>query len=130
MSQNLTALQNDSKLIGGETTYLLSIPYRTVSAAERTRDGNFHLEFTPHVQSTPVSLSNEEVISRFSRHKIPGDSSFLPEKMEIRDRSTGKQKDDPRRLFLLGKGRIHYKILKFAGSQPMKEQKDKDISMS
>ncbi|KAG4426231.1 hypothetical protein IFR04_000697 [Cadophora malorum] len=89
------------------------------------------LSYTPHGHATiPISLNNGDVLERFSRHKLPGDGSFKPHKMEVRGKAGSRGKEDLRRLFLLGKDRIHYKIVKFAARDPSKGDLDQDVSMS
>jgi len=113
-----------SKLTGPGIVSLLSLCYASTDTA-------CPLSYTPHGHATiPISLNNGDVLERFSRHKLPGDGSFKPHKMEVRGKAGSRGKEDLRRLFLLGKDRIHYKIVKFAARDPSKGDLDQDVSMS
>ncbi|KAH9222829.1 anaphase-promoting complex, cyclosome, subunit 4-domain-containing protein [Leptodontidium sp. 2 PMI_412] len=107
------------------TASLLSICYAAT-------DTEYSLSFSPPSGQPDISrsFSNEEVLEQFSRYKLPSDSSFVPRKMEIREQSVGRNNEDWRRLFLLGKDKVHYKIFKFGTANPSKEDRDHDVSMS
>ncbi|PVH86890.1 hypothetical protein DL98DRAFT_449113 [Cadophora sp. DSE1049] len=106
------------------TVKLLSICYTSTATA-------CPLSYSPHGHAmTPISFNNGDVLKRFSGYKLPGDSSFNPHKMEIREKSGSRGKEDLRRLFLLGKDRVHYKIVKFAAKDSSKGEQDQDVSMS
>ncbi|KAG4436181.1 hypothetical protein IFR05_008341 [Cadophora sp. M221] len=107
------------------TASLLSICYTAT-------DTEYSLNYPPHSGHPDISksFSNEEVLEQFLRYKLPSDSSFVPGKMEIREQPTGTSKEDWRRLFLLGKDKVHYKILKFRGANLSIEDRDQDVSMS
>ncbi|KAK6585577.1 hypothetical protein PZA11_002304 [Diplocarpon coronariae] len=113
-----------------ERVSLLSIPFESSSDTKETSHGSYHMQYFTHPKKERTKFSNDEVISYFSRHNFPGDGSFLPEIMEIREQSTSRQNGDTRRLLLLGKGRVHYKILKFGESGSVREVGNNDISMS
>ncbi|KAH7418296.1 anaphase-promoting complex, cyclosome, subunit 4-domain-containing protein [Cadophora sp. MPI-SDFR-AT-0126] len=108
------------------TVSLLSICYTSTGTA-------CPLSYSPHGQATaltPISFNNGDVLKRFSEYKLPGDSSFNPHKMEIRGNSGSRGREDLRRLFLLGRDRVHYKIVKFAPKNSSKGELDEDVSMS
>ncbi|PBP26569.1 anaphase-promoting complex component Cut20/Apc4 [Diplocarpon rosae] len=109
---------------------LLSIPFESSSYTKETSHGSYQMQYFSHSKIEPRKFGNDEVVSYFSQHNLPGDGSFLPESMEIREQSASTQNEDARRLFLLGKGRIHYKILKFGESGSVKEVGNENISIS
>ena len=78
----------------------------------------------------PPTLSNVDVLNRFAKYKLPGDGSFQPEKLEVREQSQKRESPDSRRLFLLAKDRVHYQILKFGDTGYVEPAvADEDISM-
>lgn len=108
----------------------MNIGYNPVDGTEDESGRDYSMDYSPHNRSiVPSTFSNDEVLSRFSRYKLPADGSFLPEKMEIRERSTRREKEDMRRLFLLGKDRVHYKIIKFGKLGVVAGEPDEDVSM-
>src|ERR1039458_979891 len=86
---------------------LLSIPYSSPAMKYSRHRPNITLP-------APAEFSDEEVLSHFSRHQIPGAASFVPEKMEIREQNRKGGKGDTRRIVILGNDKLHYKVLKFA----------------
>ncbi len=76
------------------------------------------MEYSPHVldgsSPHPAIFSNEEVLARFSKQRIPNEGSFVADKLEIRERSGRKAGEDARRMVVLGKDKLHYKVLKLA----------------
>jgi anaphase-promoting complex subunit 4 len=68
------------------------------------------------VSYNPTVFSNEDVKARLSRYQIHNPGSFIPERMEYRERSQRREKDDTRRLVLLRDDKLHYKVFKFAAA--------------
>ncbi|CZT51391.1 related to cyclosome/APC subunit Cut20/Apc4 [Rhynchosporium secalis] len=93
------------------TARLLSIYYNST-------DMEHSLNYAPHSGNASMSesLSNKEVLERFSQYRIPGDGSFVPGKIEIREQDVGQSHEDARRLCLLSKNMVHYKIAKFGAT--------------
>ncbi len=109
----------------------MNILYNSVNRTKDKSSKEYSLDYYPHTQSiVPTVFSNDEVLSCFSRYKLPGDGSFLVEKMELRGRSPRQGKEDSRRLFLLGKDRVHYKILKWGDTGTIAEELGEDVSTS
>ncbi|CAG8955064.1 hypothetical protein HYFRA_00007078 [Hymenoscyphus fraxineus] len=95
--------------LDGATT-LLTIPHDTSTTPHATEPGDFRIHYSPHLETsttpTPVVLTNEDVKERFGKCQIPTTGSFVPERMEVRSGSL-----EMRRIAVLGKDRIHYKVL-------------------
>lgn len=70
------------------------------------------MEYSPHIENSspkPVIFSNEEVKERFEKYQIPSvGGSFIPEKLEVRSGAF-----EMRRVVVLGKDGVHYKVLNF-----------------
>ena len=84
----------------------------------------------PHAETlSPTIFDDEEALALFSKFAISTDDSFVPEKMEIRvSKSNGRKSiEDTRRIILLGKNRLQYKVFKYPALQPHLEE---DIPMS
>lgn len=61
---------------------------------------------------------------------MPGTGAFVPERLEIR-RQSSKSDKDSRRIAVLGKDRLHYKVFKFPGADSRQQaEADEDIPMS
>jgi anaphase-promoting complex subunit 4 len=114
-------------------TTLLSIPYRTKGSSPRPDD--FCLEYSPHNPRTepitPTVFNSDELLALFSKNTMSTEESFVPEKMEIRESKSkvGKLNEDTRRIVILGKGRLKYKVFKYPAQQ-LHKVPDEDISMS
>lgn len=103
-------------------TRLLSVPYRSVTGSPLGDD--FCLEYALHDSAedsiNPMILTNEEVLALFSKYAMPTEDSFEPEKIEIRESKSitklkGRDlKEDTRRIVVLGKGRLQYKVFRYA----------------
>lgn len=81
----------------------------------------------------PVMFSNKEVEQQFVKYKIPGEGSFLPERIEIRHQTSRSRKDSIR-IVVLGEDKMHYKVFKLPESASSRKEKgndsEDDISMS
>ncbi len=93
------------------------------------------MRYSPHASKengpTPIILSDDEVRRQFSRYKLSEQLSFVPEKLEIRERNPGTEEEDSRRVLLLAKDRLHYRVLKFAIPDALSSGTgDEDISMT
>jgi anaphase-promoting complex subunit 4 len=77
-----------------------------------------HLKYSPYMQNSgpqsPTVFSNEDIKARLSKYQIANPGSFIPERMEVRERSQRREKDDTRRLVFLRDDKMHYKVFKFA----------------
>ncbi|KAJ5038336.1 uncharacterized protein L3040_007202 [Drepanopeziza brunnea f. sp. 'multigermtubi'] len=93
------------------TTKLLSIPYDAIPGTGMMQGENYRMEYSPQFHPTPAKLSNDEVVGFFSRHRLPGDSAFLPEKMEVRERSSKNSEDESRRLYEGTQGRGYIDVV-------------------
>lgn len=89
-----------------------------------------YMHHAPDIRAAVVLLSNKDVVTQFSYYRIPGDGSFTPGTMEVREQTKGRGHEDSRRLFILGKDKVHYKILRFEDLKSMKDDADVDVSMS
>jgi anaphase-promoting complex subunit 4 len=96
------------------TRSLLSLFYDLMPNGQ----GASHMKYSSYMENggpySPTVFSNEDVKSRLSKHHIPNPGSFVPERMEVRDRSQRREKDDARRIVLLRDDKMHYKVFKFA----------------
>ncbi|KAG0651892.1 hypothetical protein D0Z07_1276 [Hyphodiscus hymeniophilus] len=114
-------------------TSLLSIPYRAKSISLRTDD--LWLKFPNHHPVTdtinPTIYENKEVLALFSKYSIPTEDSFVPEKIEIRESKArgGRLNEDNRRIVVLGKDRLKYKVFGYPSYQAQKVPNE-DIPMS
>jgi anaphase-promoting complex subunit 4 len=108
------------------TRILLSLPYYTLP----TDMGTSQLKYSPYMQKggpySPTVFNDEEVTSQLSKLRVPNHGSFIPEKIEIRERSRRRDKDDTRRIVLLRDDKLHYKVFKFSEDTRV----DGDVSMS
>lgn len=111
------------------STSLLNIPYGPSAACS----SDFAMKFSPHMPNGkglgPTILDDGQVLQHFSRYKLSDKTSFVPEKLEIREKNPGKAEEDLRRILLLGKDRLYYRVLKFA-RPGAGEPEDEDISMA
>ncbi|KAH6668009.1 anaphase-promoting complex, cyclosome, subunit 4-domain-containing protein [Halenospora varia] len=120
-----------------ENTILLSIPYDRSGDKGSTPFGGFHMEYAAFDPKSaalqPVMLSNKEVEQQFVKYKIPGEGSFLPERIEIRHQTSRSRKDSIR-IVILGEDKTHYKVFKLPESDSSRREKgndsEDDISMS
>jgi anaphase-promoting complex subunit 4 len=96
------------------TRSLLSLFYDTMPAGIEAP----HLKYSSYMQDggpySPTVFSNEEAKSRLSKYKIANPGSFIPERMEVRERSQPREKVDTGRLVLLRDDKMYYKVFKFA----------------
>ncbi|CAD6442860.1 c06f7089-702f-465a-9a30-5ce32c70bb1d [Sclerotinia trifoliorum] len=104
---------------------LLGIPYNNGSGS--------HIKYQPHrisaSRSKAIILSNEEVINKFLQTEFPGDGSIIPEIMMIRSQIGSKNDDQMKRLVVLAKDRLRYKVFKLAGESSNRNISE-DIPMS
>ena len=95
----------------------------------------FSLKFATHQPAAESIVStvfdNQKVLALFSKYIISTEDSFVPEKIEVREsKPTGGRLDkDTRRIVVVGKGRLKYKVLKYPAQRPHKTF-DEDIPMS
>jgi anaphase-promoting complex subunit 4 len=89
------------------------------------------MKYSPYLQGggpySPTVFGNENVKSRLPRYQVPGLGSFVPERMEVRERSRRREKGDTRRIVFLRDDKMHYKVFKFADPAT---RADGDIPMS
>jgi len=108
------------------TRSLLSLFYDRVPAGL----GAPHLKYSTYMQNggpySPAVFSNEDVKARLSKYQIHNQGSFIPERMEYRERSARRGENDARRLVLLRDDKLHYKVFKFAAVA----ETDSDAQMS
>ncbi|KUJ12694.1 uncharacterized protein LY89DRAFT_672835 [Mollisia scopiformis] len=120
------------------TTSLLNIPYKSNLKGNLS---NYALNYSPHSSKgkggpTP-HFSNQEVLQQFCKYKLSTDQAFVPERLEIRASSDmrhnegGEKQADSRRIILLSKDRLHYRVLRLGKADALSEvAEDEDISMS
>jgi anaphase-promoting complex subunit 4 len=96
------------------TRSLLSLFYDTVPISLGASDMTYSSYMHKGGPYSPTVFSNEDVTSRLSKHQIPSLGSFVPERMEVRERSQRGEKGDTRRIVLLRDDEMHYKVFKFA----------------
>lgn len=109
-----------------EATSLLNLPY----AAANEYTATCAIPYYPHAPDKlpqPTVFSNEELKERFSRYRIDCDGSFVPEKMEIRQRGDANG-NETSRIVVLGSNRMQYRVFKLPSS--VERTVDEDISMS
>jgi len=85
---------------------LIAIPYAA-------RDSGIpYTAFPPGAAkaSQANASSSGDVLSRCAKYVFPNDSSFVPDKLEIRGINDAGRDRDPARLCVLGKDRLHYKV--------------------
>jgi hypothetical protein len=112
-------------------TSLLSIPIRKTEQADISNHSENIIQYFPHVENggspSPTILNNEEVLRRFSKEEAPDEGSFVAGSLAVREQNNN---DDMRRLVLLGKDKLHYRIFKLADLNSARMRADGDISMS
>ncbi|KAF7930951.1 hypothetical protein BELL_0049g00140 [Botrytis elliptica] len=95
--------------------------------------GEGHMKYQPHrisaSRSKAIVFSNEEVIDRFLQSEFAVDESFIPEYIMIRPQIGSKNNDERKRLVILAKDRLHYKVFKWTGA-PSEGNIDEDVPMS
>lgn len=114
-----------------DATSLLNITYKPDSKNDTNA---YIMEYHPHTSTgrgLPISsFSDERVLQQFRRFNMFENPSFTPAKLEIRERNTGGE-EDSRRILLLSRDKLHYKVFKFAHADALSgEADDEDISMS
>ncbi|KAH8665010.1 anaphase-promoting complex, cyclosome, subunit 4-domain-containing protein [Tricladium varicosporioides] len=120
-----------------EKIILLSIPYSLSGDNGSTIFGGFHMEYTAFDLKSaalqPMMFSNKEVEQQFMKYKIPGEGSFLPERINIRYQTNYSQKDSTR-IVILGEDKMHFKVFRFPESASSRQENgsnnEDDISMS
>lgn len=104
---------------------LLGIPYNI--------GGGAHIKYQPHrisaSRSKAIILSNKDVVDRFLQNKLSDERPSAPGNMMIRPGIDSKINDDLKRLVILAKDRLRYKVFKWAGG-PTDKNGDEDIPMS
>jgi anaphase-promoting complex subunit 4 len=82
--------------------------------------GAAHMKYSSYMRNgdpySPTVFSNEDVKSRLSKYQIPNADSFVPERLEVRERSQRREKNDTRRIVLLRDDKMYYKVFKFVDS--------------
>jgi hypothetical protein len=95
------------------------------------------MKFSPNgpkdIASGPISLSMEDFEERFLLQKIITTSSFVPERLEIRDST--QVNTDTKRIVILSRDKHHYQVFAFAnnaqnGTESVVAIEDDDVSMS
>jgi anaphase-promoting complex subunit 4 len=128
----LCSMTNDIKSVSNKrsgTTSLLSIPYRGHHDGNLAKYAMSYSPLTPTSHPKPTVFNDKEVVERFSKYRIPSEESFVPEKMEIRERTGRAQNNETGRIVIVGRDRLHYKVFKLA-VQDMEGAADGDIPMS
>jgi hypothetical protein len=69
------------------------------------------------------------VVANFLQSEFDGKSSFSPGKIAVRSQSGGRMNDDMKRLVILSKDKLQYKIFNWTKTS-LKKPGDEDISMS
>jgi hypothetical protein len=112
-------------------TNLLSIPIRKIEQHGLSNHGENIIRYFPLAEngSSPSAtvLNNEEVLQRFSIGESQNEASFVAGSMAVREQNNN---EDMRRLVLLGKDKLHYRILKLADSNSGRKRADEDVPMS
>lgn len=74
-------------------------------------DGNeslpWFIQSHKNSESSPAIYTDQEILHRLSIQEFRSDDSFIPEKLEIREKST----TEPQRILLLSKDRLRYRVL-------------------
>ncbi|PQE12926.1 anaphase-promoting complex component Cut20 Apc4 protein [Rutstroemia sp. NJR-2017a BBW] len=110
---------------------LLGLAYENREDAWKTTQS--HFKYQPHRNATSICkavvFDNEEVVANFLQSEFDSNSSFTPEKIAVRSQSGGRMNDNSKRLVVLSKDRLQYKIFNWTDGSP-KKTGDEDISMS
>ena len=109
----------------------MSIPIRKTEQDGLSNHSENGIRYFPHVENgsspSPTVLNNEEVLQRFSKGENQIEGSFMAGSMAVREQNNS---EDMRRLVLLGKDKLHYRILKLADSNSGRKRADEDVPMS
>lgn len=112
-------------------TYLLSVPYRS---SESSPGNDYQMEFYPHnSKSSPPDveiMDDEHVLELFLKHKIVSEESFVPEKMEVRESNGKNTNADSRRVVILSRDKLRYKVFKLPSLSKETNNLEEDIVMS
>jgi anaphase-promoting complex subunit 4 len=111
------------------TTSLLGIPYRGDRDGNLAKHAMSYSPLTPTSHPKPTVFNDKEVVKRFSKYRISSEESFVPEKMEIRERMSRARDNEIGRIVIVGRDRLHYKVFKLP-VQDMEGAADEDIPMS
>lgn len=91
------------------------------------------MKYQPHrisaSRSKAIILSNGEVIDKFLQTEFAGEGPLVPENMMIRPKIGSKNNDNMKRLVILAKDKLRYKVFKLVGA-PFDKTTDEDIPMS
>ena len=109
----------------------MSIPIRKIEQDGLSSHGENIIRYFSHVENggspSPTVLNNEEVLQRISKGERQNEGSFVVGSMAVREQNNS---EDMRRLVLLGKDKLHYRILKLADSNSGRKRADEDVPMS
>ena len=112
----------------------MSIPYESPRKNQEGAEGfpadQSGIDYLPYSLLKTTILSNEDVLGRFSKYKIPSEGVFIPQKMEVRTRDGIKAIQETRRLVVLGKGNLHYKVFRLPQPTHVENATDMDVLMS
>jgi hypothetical protein len=115
--------------------HLLNIPYDV--SAESAGTTSYHMKYSPSrpkdTTFNPISLSTEDLQKRFLLQSITTTSSFIPERLEVRDST--QSNPNTRRIVILSRDKHHYQVFALAknarnGIEPVVAIEDDDVSMS
>jgi hypothetical protein len=111
-----------------EKSIILSIPYAVLAEGTLTPVGDYHMEYsiqTPNSPPQPTTFTKQEIPQHFASYQITNDSSFIPERLEVRKQNnTCVNRDN--RVLVMGQDKLHYKVLAFPASLPPRRRKDNE----
>ena len=126
------------QLIGGSNShktigmpYLLSTPYRGDSSSGSS---GYLIKYYPHKpKSSPLDIKivdDEHVMDLYLKHRIPTEASFIPATMEIRGSNGRKDDAETRRILIMSRDRLHYKVFKMSSPDVRVKSPGEDIPVS
>ncbi|KAH8589995.1 anaphase-promoting complex, cyclosome, subunit 4-domain-containing protein [Bisporella sp. PMI_857] len=112
-------------------THLLSIPYK---GPLYKNEPDCILEYSPFGPKAkippPFIFDNASIVEHFSKYKIPGEDTFKPAKLEIREQTEYGWKEDMKRVLVLAEDKLHYKVFKLPATNQGSAELDGDTQMS
>ena len=110
---------------------MLSIPYQGADPDPKNKHQLRYYPNNPKARALDATvLDDEEVLYNFSKYKFPSEGSFVPDKMEVRERNGQSSTDETKRIIILGHDRLHYKVFRLPISNYGMREVDEDIPMS
>ena len=114
-----------------ESTSLLAIPYGVKLGQNAPSNTIPYTLYAQDQSPKPTVFGNEELLEQFSGCTIDSEGSFVPESIEVQWQGGRKLNGRSKRIVILGKDRMQYKLFKLAVSPAaMQKATDEDVSMT